>query len=83
MLSFYVSQYFYLPIGRMLVDMKNFSMLSTQPGMHRNEYEVLSKNIDLIHSSNHRMESVINQSVPLIVELLIKKLLSADPSGNG
>ncbi|MDR1440444.1 MAG: helix-turn-helix domain-containing protein [Clostridiales bacterium] len=72
--SMAVSQQFYLPIGQLLKDMERFATVSRGLPGQQNEYEYLHNNIDAIAANNQKLESILRDSVPFIIDIIVMKL---------
>lgn len=74
-LSFVVSQQFYLPIGQMLKDMERFANVSRGIPGTRNEYDYINSNIHAMLANNEKLETIMRDSAPFIIDILIMKLV--------
>lgn len=74
-LSVFLSQQFYLPVGQMLKDMERFATVSMGLPERQNEYDYIKNNINSIYVNNKKLESIIQDSIPFVIDIIIMKLI--------
>lgn len=75
LLSLFLSQQFYLPIGQMLKDMERFATVSMSLPKRHNEYDYIKNNINNVYTNNRKLESIIQESIPFVIDIIIMKII--------
>lgn len=74
-LSVFLSQQFYMPIGQMLKDMELFAAASISLQGRQNEYEYIKSNLSALYTSNRKLEGMLRGGIPIVTDIIIMKLL--------
>jgi len=74
-ITFFLSQMLYFPIGNMVEFLNAYSMMTSGMDLKYNEMDFIRKGVSNIVSINQNLENKANESIPVIIDIILLKII--------